>query len=126
MEQVLAGQQQLTDCIQPSPLNGAVAVLGSGPAPQRRVTGTARSKAASALLATAKSSFDVVLINSPALLQVADATELVNASDAAIIVLSPDELIRDHLEMVDRLKLIGSDIVGCIYNRAPMPPQLAR
>ena len=49
------------------------------------------------------------------------------ASDAAIIVLSSNELIRDHVEMVDRLKLIGSDVVGCIYyNGAPMPPQLAR
>ena len=126
LEQVLAGQQPLANCIQPSPLNGAVAVLGSASAPQRRVTGAARSKAASALLTTAKQSFDVVLIDSPALLQVADATELVNASDAAIIVLSSNELIRDHLEMVDRLKLIGSDVVGYIYNRAPGPPILAR
>jgi Mrp family chromosome partitioning ATPase len=126
LEQVLAGQQHLTDCIQLSPLNGAVAVLGPGPALQPRVTGAARSKAASALLSTAKSSFDVVLIDSPPLLQVADATELVGASDAAIIVLSPSELVQDHLEMVDRLKLIGSDVVGYIYNRAPMPPQLAR
>jgi len=124
-EQVLAGQQALASCIQPSPLNGAVAVLGSGPAPQRPVTGAARSKAASALLALAKESFDVVLIDSPAVLQVANATEMVDASDAAIIVLSPNELIRDHLEMVDRLKLIGSDVVGYIYNRAPMPPPLA-
>jgi Mrp family chromosome partitioning ATPase/O-antigen/teichoic acid export membrane protein len=125
LEQVLAGQQPLADCIQPSPLNGAVAVLGPGLPPQRRVTGAARAKAASALLAKAKSSFDVVLIDSPALLQVADATELVDASDAAVIVLSPNELIRDHLEMVDRLKLIGSDVVGYIYNRAPMRPHLA-
>jgi Mrp family chromosome partitioning ATPase len=125
LEQVLAGQQPLENCIQPSARNGAVAVLGSGPA-QQRVTGAARSKAASALLAIAKSSFDAVLIDSPALLQVADATELVDASDAAIIVLSSDELIRDHVEMVDRLKLIGTDIVGYIYNQAPMPPQLAR
>ena len=28
--------------------------------------------------------------------------------------------------MVDRLKLIGSDVVGYIYNRAPMRPHLAR
>ena len=123
---MLAGQQPLRSCIKPSPLNGAVAVLGSGPAPQRRVTGAARSKAASALLATAKSSFDVVLIDSPALLQVADATELVGASDAAIIVLSPNELIRDHVEMVDRLKLIGSDVVGYIYNRRRCRPHFAR
>jgi Mrp family chromosome partitioning ATPase len=126
LEQVLAGQQPLANCIQPSPLSSAVTVLGSGPALQPRVTGTARSKAASALLTAAKSSFDVVLIDSPALLQVADATELVGASDAAIIVLSSNELVRDHLEMADRLKLIGSDVVGYIYNRAPMPPQLAR
>jgi Mrp family chromosome partitioning ATPase len=126
LEEVLAGQQPLANCIKPSPLNGAVAVLGSGPALQRRrVTGAARSKAASALLETAKSRFDVVLIDSPGLLQVADATELVDASDAAIIVLSPNELIRDHLEMVDRLKLIGTDVVGYIYDQAPMPPQLA-
>ena len=126
LEQVLAGEQPLGSCIRPSPLSDAVAVLGSGPALQRRVTGAARSKAASALLATAKSSFEVVLIDSPGLLQVADATELVGASDAAIIILGPDELIRDHVEMVDRLKLFGSDVVGYIYNRAPMPPQLVR
>ena len=126
LEQVLAGEQSLDDCLQFSPLHGAVAVLGPGQALQQRVTGAARSKAASALLATAKSSFDVVLIDSPALLQVADATEMVDAADAAIIVLSPEELIRDHVEMVDRLKLIGTDVVGYIYSQAPMPPQLAR
>ena len=79
LEQVLAGELPLPHCIQPSPLSAAVAVLGSGPALHPRVTGAARSKAASALLATAKSSFDVVLIDSPGLLQVADATELVGA-----------------------------------------------
>lgn len=126
LEQVLAGEQPLGSCIQLSPLNDAVAVLGPGPAPQRRVTGTARAKAASAMLDTAKSSFDVVLIDSPGLLQVADASELADASDAAIIVLSPNELIREHVEVMDRLKLIGSDVAGYIYNRAPMPPTLAR
>jgi Mrp family chromosome partitioning ATPase len=125
LEQVLAGQKLLESCIQPSPLSDAVAVLGSGPALLRRVTGAARSKASSALLATAKSSFDVVLIDSPGLLQVADATELVGASDVAIVVLGPNELIRDHVETMDRLKLIGSDVVGCIYNRAPMPTSSA-
>ena len=126
LEEVLAGHRPLATCLHPSPLNRAVAVLGSGPALRQRVTGAARAKAASALLATAKSSFDIVLIDSPALLQVADATELVDASDAAVIVLSPNELIRDQLEMVDRLKLIAADVVGYIYNRAPMPPQFVR
>jgi Mrp family chromosome partitioning ATPase len=126
LEGVLAGERRLADCIQASPLNNAVSVLRAGPAPQHRVAGAARLKAASALLATVKSTFDVVLIDSPAFLQVAGATELVDSSDAAIIVLSPSELIQDHLEMVDRLRLIGVDIVGYIYNRAPAPPRLAR
>jgi len=125
-EEVLAGERQLADCMQASPLNHAVSVLRAGPPPLHRVAGAARSKAVSALLATAKSSFDVVLIDSSALLQVAGATELVDSSDAAVIVLSPSELIRDHLEMVDRLRLIGVNIVGYIYNGAPTPPRLAR
>ena len=126
LEQVLAGEEPLASCIQLSPLNGAVAVLGPGPVPQRRVTGTARAKAVSAMLDMAKSSFDVVLIDSPGLLQVADASELADTSDAAIIVLSRNELIREYAEVMDRLKLIGSDVVGYIYNRAPMSSTLAR
>jgi Mrp family chromosome partitioning ATPase len=120
LEQILAGERSLADCIHPSLLNDAVAVLGPGPAPHQRVTGAARAKAASALLATAKSSFDIVLIDSPGLLQVADASELAGASDAAIIVLGPDELTRDHEETMDRLNLIGSDVVGYIYDGMPM------
>jgi Mrp family chromosome partitioning ATPase len=125
-EQVLSGQRALTDCVQPSACSDAVAVLGSGPAAQRRLTGAARSKAVGALLAQAKANFDVVLIDGPALLQAADATELVDASDAAIIVLSANDLIRDQLEMLDQLKLIGSDVVGYIYNQAPMSAHSAR
>jgi Mrp family chromosome partitioning ATPase len=68
----------------------------------------------------------VVLIDSAPLLQVADATELVDASDAAIVVLGPSDLIRDHVEMLDRLKLIGSDVVGYIYNLATVPAHLTR
>jgi Mrp family chromosome partitioning ATPase len=124
-EQLLAGGGALADYVQPSPLNSAVAILGSGPLGPSRVTGAARSNAVRALLAEAKASFDVVLIDTPAFLQVADATELAEASDAAIIVLSPNELIRDHLEMVERLKLIGSQVVGYIYDRAPTRHHLA-
>lgn len=118
-EEVLDGRRALSDCVKFSPFNPAVAVLGSSPATPRNLTGAARSRAAAALLAEAKSRFDIVLIDSPALLQVADATELVSAADATIIVVNPDERIPDHLEMVDRLKPIRSDVVGYLYNRAP-------
>ena len=129
LEEVLAGQKPLPHCIQPSPLSNAVAVLGSGPPLPRRVTGAGPLESGVCAARHGEVSFDVVLIDSPAFLQVADATELVDASDAAIIVLSPNELIRDHIEMVDRLKLMRSDVVGYIQPRAdacppcPLPAQ---
>ena len=125
-EQILGGQRTLSECIQPCPFNDAIAVLGSDPAVPRQVTGAARSRAARALLVKAKASFEIVLIDSPALLEVADATELVNAADAAIIVVNPNERIQDHVEMVDWLKSSGSDVVGYLYNRAQMRSYVSR
>ena len=117
-EQVLSGQRALAECVESSPFDDAITVIGSRPAEQRRVMGAARSRAARAFFAEAKTSFDVVLIDCPALLQVADAWELVNAADAAIIVVNPNEPIPDHLEMADWLKQGGSDVIGYLYNRA--------
>ena len=117
-EEVLAGRRALADCIQPSPFDVAASVLGRGPAGSL-VTGAARFKAASALLAEAKASFDLVLIDSPALLEVTGATALVSAADAAITVLGPDEPIRDHTTMAGRLNLMGTQVIGYIYSQAP-------
>jgi Mrp family chromosome partitioning ATPase len=126
LEQVLTEHQPLASCTEASPLNDAVTVLRPGPAVPRRVTGATRAKAMAALLTTAKSSYDVVLIDSPGLLQVADTSDLVDASDAAIIVLGPHGLIQDHAETADRLKLMGADVIGYIYHGAPVPAPLAR
>jgi Mrp family chromosome partitioning ATPase/capsular polysaccharide biosynthesis protein len=125
-EQVLAGQRPVSDCIRPSPLNRGLSVLGSGPAPTKRTTGVAYSKAVKKMIAKARTSFDLVLIDSPALLRVADAAELVDNSDAAIVVLGPDEPVRDHITMVERLDLVKSKVVGYIYRRARRGPRLAR
>ncbi len=124
-EQALDGWRSLADCLRTSPLNSAVSVLAAGPPPTRHLTGAARSRAVSALLAEAKSRFDIVLIDSPALLRVADAAELVSAADAAVIVVNPSDRIADHLEMADRLKQSKTDVVGYLYNRAPARPYAA-
>ena len=118
-QQVLTGQRAARECIQRSPFHRNVAVLASGPHPAHRVTGTAYSKAVHSMLDEAKEMFDIVLVDSPALLRMADATELVAASDSAIVVLGPDEPIREHLDMADRLELVDCDVVGYIYTRAP-------
>ncbi len=125
-EQVVRGQLALADCIHASPLNDAIAVLGSGAAASRPVMGAARSRAARALLARAKASFDIVLMDTPGLLEVAGTTELVDAADSVIIVVNPNERLPDHLEMRDRLKPNGSDVVGYLYNRAETRLRVSR
>lgn len=125
-EQALAGQRALSGCIQSSPLNETVAVLRSSPDTTSPVRGTARARAAGMLFAEARACFDVVLVDTPPLLRVADATELVGASDAAIAVINPDEPIRDHLDMADRLKLSGAGVAGYLYNRTPMQASRSR
>ena len=122
LEQVLAGQRVLEECAQPSPLSPAVTVLGCGPRPASgRVTGTARARAARLLLAEAKKRYHLVLIDTPALLEVADAVQLADAADAAAVVVGAGELIRDHRALAGRLQLAGCDVVGYIYDHATRP-----
>jgi Mrp family chromosome partitioning ATPase/capsular polysaccharide biosynthesis protein len=118
-EQVLAGQLSVSDCIQPSPLNHGLNVLGAWPAPPDSATGAAYGRAMEKAIADAKESFDLVLIDSPALLRVARATEIVDDSDAVIVVHGPDESLEDHIAMKERLDLGESEVVGYIYRRAP-------
>ena len=125
-EQILSGRRAFAECLKPSPLNHAITVIGSSPAAPRLIRGAARLRAARALLADARANFDIVLIDCPALLQVADAAELVSAVDAAIIVANPDDRIGDHLEMAEWLTRGRSDVIGYLYNRAQMRSSGAR
>jgi Mrp family chromosome partitioning ATPase/capsular polysaccharide biosynthesis protein len=115
--QVLAGQRSVDDCVQRSPLNERLSVLGSGHAETVRPKGAAYSRAVDELIGKAKAAFDLVLIDSPALLRVAEGTELVANSDAAIIVIGSDERVRDHITMAERLDLVKSEVIGYIYQR---------
>ena len=125
LEHVLAGQRALTDCAEASPLNSAMAVLRSGRLTTGRITGVARMHAAAKVLAEAKANYDIVLIDTPALLRVADATEIVGAADAAVIVISPEEPVRDHYKMAERLRLVEAEVAGYVYLRASMPSVLS-
>jgi Mrp family chromosome partitioning ATPase len=125
LEEILAGRLVLADCVQPSTFNAAVGILGCGPGPPL-VTGAARAAAADALLTEAEADFDLVLIDGPDLLQTAGAAELVGACDAAITVVSPDEPVRDHAELADRIKLTGTEVIACIWNPMHARTLLAR
>jgi Mrp family chromosome partitioning ATPase len=118
LEEALAGRLSLAECIQRSPLSAAVGVLEGGRG-SLLVTGAARVKAAGVLLTEAKGSFDLVLIDSPALLREAGAAELASACDAAVTIVSPGDPIGGQAEIADRFRLIGTEVVGYLHTQAP-------
>jgi Mrp family chromosome partitioning ATPase len=116
-EQVVAGRCGVSDCVETSPLNSAVAVLPAGYSRLRPTSGTAYAKAVAGLITEAKESFELVLIDGPAVLRAANAVDLVQDSDAAVVVLGPGELVQDHVTVVERLDQVDSDVVGYVYRR---------
>jgi Mrp family chromosome partitioning ATPase len=126
LEQVLAGRRAAADCIVPSPFRTRLAVLGSGATTGQTMTGTAYFRAMRRVLVEAKAGYELVLVDSPALLQVAVASDLVDASDGVVVVMGPREPIRDHLDVLKRLDLLGAEVIGYVHARAPLRPRRRR
>jgi Mrp family chromosome partitioning ATPase len=125
-EQVVAGCRPVSECIEVSPLNADITVLRAGSARVQRITGLAYAEAVQKVIAEAKSSFELVLIDSPGLLTMANAVELVQDSDATVVVLGPGEPVRDHVSMVERLDGVESDLVGYVYRQSGSGPKFVR
>ncbi|MEU4291551.1 AAA family ATPase [Kribbella sp. NPDC026596] len=125
-EQVVAGCCPVSECIEPSPLNADVTVLRAGTVRVRRTSGTAYAEAVEKLIAEAKESFELVLIDSPAVLKAANAVELVQDSDATVIVLGPGEPVRDHVTVVERLEHVEPDVAGYVFRRTGRGPKFVR
>jgi Mrp family chromosome partitioning ATPase len=117
LEQVLAGEMALPDCIRRSPLHDRLAVLPSSRTTAPTVTGAAYLTAVRRVLGKGKAGYEIVLVDSPALLQAAVATDLVDASDAVVVVMGPHEPIRAHVDLQGRLDLIETSVVGYIYRQ---------
>jgi Mrp family chromosome partitioning ATPase len=120
--QALTGERPVQDCLQPSPRNEALTVLGTGWVPGRRLIGAPYARALGQLLADVTSRFDVVLIDSPPLLQSADGPTLVDAADGVVVVVGTRDLVRDHIQVVERLESSETDVVGYIFNRQNVRP----
>jgi Mrp family chromosome partitioning ATPase/uncharacterized protein involved in exopolysaccharide biosynthesis len=69
--------------------------------------------------------YDLVLIDAPPLLRVAYATTLTFLADRAMIVVSHGEDVQSVAELRSQLDLIGVGVVGYIYNRAPLRPEMS-
>lgn len=125
----------LTDVVEKGlPLSRTVAVCKVSDAVQLDVLGRGtqhvtaadfwRSNAARELLEMAREEYDLVLVDSPPLLQEAYTSTLVGYADRVIIVVPHKSRVSLLEEELQRLALIGTPLAGYVYNRAPLRPEM--
>jgi receptor protein-tyrosine kinase len=115
---VLLGRQSVAESIQRHAPSG-IDVLTSGAIPPNP-TEILQSKAARMFLSEARDMFDIVIIDSPPLLPVADAAILAVEADGALLVTRHGKTHRQNLVMARaRLEAVGARLFGAVLNMAP-------
>ncbi|CAM3355155.1 polysaccharide biosynthesis tyrosine autokinase [Nocardioides dubius] len=118
MTTVLVGKSTLAESIQVHQASG-VSFLAGGPLPPNP-TEVLQSQATRDLIERLRTMFDVVIIDAPPLLPVADAAILARAADGAIMVVRYGKTTRDQLEQATgRLQQVDARMFGVVINRAP-------
>ena len=122
---VLLGERQPHDAVE-SWRGGLFDVLTSGPIPENP-SELLGSKRTSVMLTELESRYDVVLIDSPALLPVADGSVLARACDAALLVVrhghTPASEVTDALAA---LRAVSARVLGCAFSMEPQPSRTFR
>ncbi len=70
--------------------------------------------------------YDQVIIDCPPLLQVSYATSLVRMADAVVAIVPHESPVAAQRELVDRLEVAGARLLGYVYNKAPLRPEMAQ
>jgi receptor protein-tyrosine kinase len=114
---VLLGRASLEEAVQPH-TNGVV-FLGTGPkAPNpAELLGT---RAMRQLIKDAKEIYDVVIIDAPPMLPVADASIIVKEVDGAVLLARYGSTSREQLRLaIARIHGVGGRLLGVVLNRTP-------
>ena len=115
---VLVGTAELEDAIQVHEASG-LNFLASGPKPPNP-TEILQSRVTHDLLKRLRDDFDMVIVDAPPLLPVADAAVIATATDGAIVVARHGKTTRDQLrEAVTRLENVGARVFGVVINMIP-------
>ncbi|WP_432561946.1 tyrosine-protein kinase domain-containing protein [Kineococcus sp. SYSU DK003] len=115
---VLAGRADLDDVLQPYGDTG-LSVLACGPIPLNPAA-LLGSRHMSDLLARLRERADLVVIDSPPLLPVADAAALARQADGAIVVVKHAKTTREHLTRgLDRLRAVDARVLGGVLTMVP-------
>ncbi|MFD0483068.1 polysaccharide biosynthesis tyrosine autokinase [Kineococcus sp. GCM10028916] len=115
---VLAGRADLDDVLQPYGDTG-LSVLASGPIPLNPAA-LLGSRHMADLLTRLRERADLVIIDSPPLLPVADAAVLARQTDGAIMVVKHGKTTRDHLTRgLERLRAVDARVLGGVLTMVP-------
>ena len=115
---VLIGRVDLDDAIQPWGDDG-LHVIASGAIPPNPAE-LLQSRQMATVLERLRRHYDVILIDAPPLLPVADAAVLARQADGAILVVRHGHTTRDQVAAaVDRLVSVEGQLLGTVFNRTP-------
>jgi len=115
---LLMGRAELDAAIQPVPGIPNLSVLPSGPAPPSAALVLA-SDTMSSLMETLKRRYDFIVIDSPPVLGVVDASTLAHFADAVVLVLSYEQLHRMQIQRAGEvLRRVGRSVTGIALNFA--------
>lgn len=111
----LVGKTEIHDAIQVHEASG-LHVLASGAKPPNP-TEILQSKITQDLIRRLRSSYDMVIIDAPPLLPVADASVLAKLADGVIIVVRHAKTTKDQVnEAINRLNQVGARLYGVVVN----------
>ena len=115
---VLVGTSSLDESIQHWSDDG-LALLASGPLPPNpsELLGSA---AMSRVLEELKEKFDLIIIDSPPVLPVTDASVLTRVTDSVLLVVGTKKVSQHSLaKAIDQLNFVDANILGVVQNRIP-------
>lgn len=74
-----------------------------------------QSQAIGELIERARSHFDLVVVEAPPVLQVADASDLARVCDGAVVVIEPARATRRGVaDSIEQLRRVGADVMGTV------------
>lgn len=74
-----------------------------------------QSQAIGELIERARSHFDLVIVEAPPVLQVADASDLARVCDGAVVVIEPSRATRRSVaDAIEQLRRVGADVMGTV------------
>lgn len=115
---VLVGKATLGEAIQSHKPTG-LSFLAGGPIPPNP-TEVLQASATRALIEQLRGLYDVVIIDAPPLLPVADAAILAHAADGALMVMRHGKTTHEALQSAaDRLDSVGAKLYGVVVNMVP-------